>query len=122
MKKFAKYTLKGNTIIEVLIAMGILSFSSALAVLIYLNIQKSSLPFFKVKAIELAELNMQKAIANKEFSEETVAMEEFTVKRTMSSSNEFPDCFVLHVLVFDGTKKKIHELEQVIYKGNEKSF
>jgi len=107
---------------EVLIAMAILSFCSALAVIIYLNIQKSSLPFFKVKAVELAETYMKESFDKKEFADATFSAEEFTVKRHVFTSSDFPDCYLIRVIVFDGTKKKIHELEQLIYKGDEQRF
>jgi prepilin-type N-terminal cleavage/methylation domain-containing protein len=122
MKKLLSYNLRGNTIIEVLIAMAILTFCSTLAVVIYLNIQKSSLPFFKIKAVELAEFYMRQSQDKKEFSDQTFTAEEFTVKRSVGTAGTFPDCYLLRILVFDGTKKKIHELSQVIYKGNERTF
>jgi hypothetical protein len=116
LKGILTYKIKGNTIIEVLIAMGILAFCSALAVVIYLNIQKSSMPFFKIKAVELAEFYMNKTIDEQNINEESFSAEEFTVKRTVSSINEYPDCYNIRILVFDGAKKKVHELEQVMYK------
>ena len=117
MKKIFKYSVKGSSIIEVLIAMAILAFCSALATVIYLNIQKSSLPFFKIKAVELAELYIKNATDSKELTDGSFKVEEFTVNRTISMCGNYPDCINVKVLVFDGNKKKIHELEQVIYKG-----
>jgi hypothetical protein len=107
---------------EVLIAMGILTFCSALAVIIYLNIQKSTLPFFKIKAVELAEFYMKQSFDKKEFTDETFSAEEFTVKRNVGNMNNFPDCYLIRIVVFDGSKKKIHELDQAIHKSNERNF
>ncbi|MBA3681208.1 MAG: hypothetical protein H0W73_08595 [Bacteroidetes bacterium] len=115
MKLLKKY-LKGNTIIEVLIALAITSFCSGLAVIIYLNIQKSSLPFFKIKAVELAEIRMKETLLKRTFFEETYKEEEFTVKKTISSHELFNDCYVIRMVVFDGTKKKLFELENVVYR------
>jgi type II secretory pathway pseudopilin PulG len=118
MLKLFKHKLKGNTIIEILIALAILSFCSSLAVVIYLNIQKSSKPFFKIKAVELAEFYMKDALDKNTFTEETFKAEGFTVKKQVKINGQFSDCYIIRVIVFDGTKKKIHELESSIYKGN----
>lgn len=115
MKLRTKY-VKGNTIIEVLIALAITAFCSGLAVIIYLNIQKSSLPFFKIKAVELAEFHMKETLQKRTFTEETYKDEEFTVKKTISSNELFNDCYVIRMVVFDVTKKKIFELETTVYR------
>jgi hypothetical protein len=115
--RFANYKLKGNTIVEVMIAMSILTFCSVLAVVIYINIQKSSLPFFKIKAVELGELYMTRSIEQKEFDDQTFSAEEFSVKRSVDISTDYSDCINIRILVFDGSKKKIHELTQLVFKG-----
>jgi prepilin-type N-terminal cleavage/methylation domain-containing protein len=113
MKRLIRHKLKGNTIIEVLIALAIISFCASLAVVIYLNVQKSSLPFFKVKAIELCEKYMKEAFDQKTFMEETFRNEEFSIKKTVSVHPEFQDCYQIRIIVFDVMKKKVHELESV---------
>ncbi len=115
--KAVKY-LKGNTIIEVLIALAIMSFCSSLAVIIYLNIQKSSLPFFKIKAVEIAEFHMKETLQKKTFFEETYKDEEFSVKKSISSHQLYNDCYVIRMVVFDGAKKKLHELETTVFREN----
>ncbi len=118
MKLYKNKYLKGNTIIEVLVALAITSFCSSLAVIIYLNIQKSSLPFFKLKAVELCEKHMKETLDKRTFTEETYKDEEFTVKKTISLHETFSDCYIIRLVVFDGNKKKIHELETLVYRGN----
>lgn len=108
--------LKGNTVIEVLIALAIISFCASLAVIIYLNIQKSSLPFFKIKAEELASYYIEDALKNKTFTEETFKAEEFSVKKTVEMHPQFQDCYIIRILVFDGNKKKLHELETSVFR------
>lgn len=108
----------GNTIIEVLVAMSIMTCCSALAVVIYLNIQKSSLSFFKIKATEIAETYLRETIRSGDFSEGTARVEEFTLKRTVYPAERFPDCLVTRIIVFDVNKKKVLELESVNYRGN----
>lgn len=97
--------------------MAILTFCSALAVIIYLNIQKSTLPFFKIKAVELAEFYMKKAMNEKGFDDRIFQAEEFTVKRSATISKEYPDCYEIRMIVFDCSKKKVHEIEQLIFNA-----
>ena len=105
MLQKSKY-LKGSTIIEVLIALAILSFCTSLAIIIYLNIQKSSLPFFKLKAQELANYYMDDALNNKTFISDNFKQEEFSVTKTVALNEQFRDCYLIRIIVFDNSKKK----------------
>lgn len=104
--------------VEVLIALAITSFCASLAVIIYLNIQKSSLPFFKVKAVELAEFYMKETLDKSTFTDENYVEEEFTIKKTIGSAENFLDCSLIRIIVFDGTKKKVFELESLVHRQN----
>jgi len=104
--------------VEVLIALAITSFCASLAVVIYLNLQKSSLPFLKVKAIELAEQYMKESLDHYSLFDESYIAEEFTVKKNVVPSENFPDCSTIRILVFDVSKKKIHELETEVFNGS----
>jgi hypothetical protein len=112
--KVNTYKLKGHSIIEVLIALALTSFCASLATIIYLNVQKSSLPFFKVKAVELAEFYMQETLAKHTLQNENYKAEEFTIKKSIEPSQDFPDCALVRIFVFDVTKKKVFELETLI--------
>src|SRR5688500_14858929 len=106
--------LKGNTILEVMIALAITSFCASLAMVIYLNIQKSSLPFFKINSVDLAEFYMKETLDKNTFSEETYKTEEFTVKKVIGMHDYFNDCYVVRMMVFDASRKKIAELETTV--------
>ncbi len=111
-----KTKIKGNTMMEVLIALVIMSFSIALATNIYMNIQKSNKSFFKLKVIELSETALQKYSQHITANEETFKVEEFTIKKIVSSHQLLNDCLVLRVIVFDNQLKKIHEQETVVHQ------
>lgn len=108
------YRLKGSSLVEVLIALAITSFCAALASAIYLNIQKSSLPFFKVKAMEIAGSYMSETLEKRNFSEEEYTVEEFMVRRKIEPAALFPDCYLVRIMVFDMSRKKIAELESLV--------
>jgi hypothetical protein len=114
-KNLIIFRIKGSSIMEVLIALAITSFCASLAIVIYLNIQKSSLPFFKIKAIELAELYMKETLDKSTFFEESYTAEEFTAKKTVGSDERFPDCYRVRIIVFDASKKKLYELQTLVY-------
>jgi hypothetical protein len=102
---------------EVLIAMVIISVCSSLAMVMYLNIQRSSRSFFKMKAVELCEFYMKETMDKKSYFEETWQAEEFTVKKAITAHEVFSDCAVIRIIVFDGVKKKIGELETVVMQN-----
>jgi type II secretory pathway component PulJ len=118
VKQERNIKLKGNTIVEVLIALAIMSFCTSLAVVIYLNVQKSSLPFFKLKAAEVAELYMDKSLKEKSFMEETFTSGEFTVRKFVNRNERYADCFNLRVVVCDGSRKKLFELGAQVHEDN----
>lgn len=103
--------------VEVLIALAITSFALVLASFIYLRLQKSSKPFFKVKAVELAETYMGKAWKDVALMDETYTHEEFTIKRSVRTHPVFVDCQTVRVVVFDLNKTAVFELESLMYKG-----
>ena len=95
-----------------------ISFCSSLAIIIFLNIQKSSLPFFKIKAEELASHCLESTLKNKSFLDDNFNSEEFSVKKTVTINSLFNDCLLIRIIVFDGNKKKLHEMETSVLKPN----
>lgn len=86
-------------------------------VIIFLNIQQSSVPFLKLKANEVAENALHEAIEYHNFTDEEFKREEFFVRKTVSTHDFLRDCFNLRILVFDTERKKITELSQLVYGG-----
>ncbi|MFO0356999.1 MAG: type II secretion system protein J [Sphingobacteriaceae bacterium] len=114
MKGKLKIKVKGNTIVEVLIALTILTICSTLAIRIFLNVTKSNTSFFKLKAIELAEVKLLKSIKDKDFTENITKAEEFTVKQSIKSSEQYQDCICMQITVMDNDLKVVAELKQVV--------
>lgn len=119
-KKSLNKKVKGSTIIEVLVAMAILSICSVLAVIIYLNIQKSTLPFLKIKAMELAKSELDKTLLAEDYFDRSGEVEGFNIVRSVKAKEGFPDCLALRIIIFDQQKKKLVELERTIYTAFEK--
>jgi prepilin-type N-terminal cleavage/methylation domain-containing protein len=108
-----KRSYKGNTLPEVLVALAITSFCATLAVVIYVNIQKSTLPFIRVKAGELAQKYLQEALERKDYFDNAYTEEEYSIKKTVSRSAAFYDCMTISIKVFDTDKKLLTELNAV---------
>lgn len=101
---------KGSTLPEVLVALAITSFCATLAVIIYINIQKSTLPFIRLKAGELAAHYMQEALEQHDYFDNSYVEEEYTIKKAVSGNAVFYDCIDIHISVYDAAHKKITEL------------
>lgn len=106
---------KGNTLVEVMIALALTSFAATLAVVIYLNIQKSTVPFFKMKASEIASRYMEETISEKDFFDRSEEEQGFVVRRKVVRHPVFYDCNKITISVFDAEKKKLAELQTTAY-------
>lgn len=106
---------KGNTLPEVLIAIVIISFTSALGMTIYLNIQENTQPFMKLKAAEIANHHLNISEQNKDYFDKSFSEEEFTIKKTIKPAELYPDCLILKISVSNKTEKRIYEIEKLIY-------
>jgi type II secretory pathway pseudopilin PulG len=109
--------IKANTLPEVLIAIVIITFSSALGVTIYLNIQQNTQPFFKLKAQEIAIRQFKQSIQQHDYFDKTIKEEQFTVVKTVKPSEQYPDCVILKITVLSSAEKKMCELQQLIYEN-----
>lgn len=107
--------LKANTLPEVLIAIVIISFTSALGVSIYLNIQESTQPFLKLKANEVAQRVLIDTETTKDFFDNNYKEEEFNIKKTILKPEMYPDCIIINIKISNKTDKKIREIQKLIH-------
>lgn len=110
-----KKRYKGNTLPEVLIAMAIITFTSTIGIVIYINIQQNTQPFIKLKASELAAKYLLKSEREKDYFDKSFKEEEFTIKQTITRVDNYPDCLVLKISVSTLQEKKISELQKLIH-------
>ena len=108
---------KGTTLPEVLIAIVIISFTSALGVTIYLNIQQNTQPFKHLKANEIGNKYLREAVNNHDFFDKNYKEEEFTIKKTTARVEQYPDCMLLKIVVSTATERKLCELQKIIYSN-----
>jgi prepilin-type N-terminal cleavage/methylation domain-containing protein len=106
---------KGNTLPEVLIAIVIISFTSALGVSIYINIQENTHPFLKLKGNELATRYMLESEQTHDYFDKSFNEEEFSIKKTVAHSDIYPDCLILKISVSNKAEKKICEIQKLIH-------
>lgn len=110
-----KRKYKGNTLPEVLIAIAIMSFASVMGMGIYVNIQENTQPFLKLKASELAANCLRQAEEKRDYLDREYKEEEFTLKKSITHCERYPDCIVIKVSVFHQTEKKVCELQKLIH-------
>lgn len=110
-----KRTYKGNTLPEVLIAIAILSFASVMGMGIYVNIQENTQPFLKLKASELATNRLRETEEKRDYLDQEYKEEEFSLKKTISHSERYPDCIIIKITVFHKTEKKVCELQKLVH-------
>ena len=106
---------KGNTLPEVLIAIVIITFTSAMGITIYLNIQQNTQPFIKVKALELANKYLLQGQQTTTYFDEQFKEEEFSIKKTITRIPDYPDCILLKISVSTKQEKKISEVQKILY-------
>ena len=106
---------KGNTLPEVLIAIVIISFTSALGITIYVNVQENTQPFMKLKAQEIANRCLTESEQAHDYFDKSYTEEEFRVTKTASHLATYPDCVLLKITVSGKTEKRICEIQKVIH-------
>jgi len=106
---------RGNTLPEILIAIVIITFTSAIGVTIYLNIQQNTQPFIKLKAAELAHKYLAESEQSGDLFDKTVKEEEFSIKKTVTRVENYPDCVLLKIVVSTKQEKKISEVQKILY-------
>lgn len=106
---------KGNTLPEVLIAIVIISFTSALGMMIYINIQENTQPFLKLKANEIAKKAFETSMQNQDYFDKTYQEEGFTIKKKIAHSVSYPDCIILKITVSNKEEKKIGEIQKIVH-------
>jgi prepilin-type N-terminal cleavage/methylation domain-containing protein len=106
---------KGSTLVEVLVALAITSFCATLAVIIYLNIQQSTLPFTRIKASELADKYLNEAISKKDYFDNQYTEEEYIIKKVIVRNTVYTDCRDLTISVFDINNKRLAWLQTTLY-------
>lgn len=114
MKSILRYKVNGSSLVEVLIALVILSFTSMLAVIIYNNIQSSNKTFFKLKAVEIAESEMNSSIDKKLLIDETKELNGYLLNKKIVRHSSFLDCVILTINVFDGNKNRLFQLNRIV--------
>lgn len=110
-----KRKYKGNTLPEVLIAIVIISFASALGITIYINIQENTQPFLKLKATDIATHYLKETEEKREYLDQDYKEEAFSVRKTITHSEQYPDCILVKISVTHKAEKKVCEIQKLIH-------
>jgi hypothetical protein len=114
-EKILRKKLKGNTLPEVMIALTIITFCSTMGIIIYLNIQESTMPFIRMKSNEIAVKALNESIAKKDYFDGSTREEEFTINKVVLKNPIYPDCMDIKITVLNIQQKKTSELVATVY-------
>ncbi len=106
-----KKKIKGNSILEVLIALVIMTASTCSAIMICENIQRSNSSFFRLKAIGIAEDVFKKELIDGIAQDKIFSAEGFKVQKKAFRHQLLNDCYVIDLKIFDATGKLLEELQ-----------
>ncbi len=106
---------KGNTLPEILIAIVIISFTSTLGIVIFLNIQQSEQSFNKLKANEIALQILKESELQHNYIDQTFKQNEFTITKTIKNNTMYPDCIVLKVTVLNNQHNSLVEYQKLMH-------
>lgn len=116
MNRLKHIKLRGSSIVEVLVALAISTICIYLGVAIFLGIQNSSRTFSRLKAAEFCEKYMDQTMVEKSYADQIFHLDNFSLSKTVTRHEELWDCYIVRLIVFDSKKKKIGELESVVFE------
>lgn len=116
LNKYKNKKLFASSLIEVLVALSILSICSTLLMLTLIRIQRANPSQLKLKAIELATQQLNESYKNRNTSETSVVIENLIVNQTTVTDSYFADCDNIFISVYTIDRDKLVELNYSLKK------
>ncbi len=104
-------SLKASTLVEVLIAMVIITFSINLVLVISLKITHSSSNFTRLKAYEIAKEVLNSSIQEQAYFDEVLFRNKFKINKHTNIKEHLIE---INIDVFNNEKRKIAHIQRVI--------
>lgn len=115
------FKLRASTLIEVLVAMVIISISFGIAMMIVMNLLKAQNNKSKIEAYFIANNIISQIKPDSKLIDEQIDFVNLYVEKTVTSSTKSKNIAIISVKVFDKTKRKIFEKKTLqIIQLNEK--
>lgn len=111
---FFQRRVAASSIVEVTTALVIISMVFSLAIIIYLNVQRSGSSFLKTDSIMMIEDVFAETTILKKYENKTVKFEDITVYQEVSSSDQ-PDLLIVRLEARDEQGKLIAEQNHLVY-------
>ena len=99
-----KRKIKGSSVVEVMVAMVIVTLVFSISSMIYLNIQKTVPTLTVLKTIEVSKQYLAETLNKKLFFDESITVEDFEITRTISRDEIYRDCLVIRVTARQNSK------------------
>lgn len=107
--------LKAATIIESIVAMTLIMISFGIAMMIFVNINKSNNNFQKFRAKLIINEMAEKTINENNYTNEVIKGKNIKVTRTISSYKSYTDLKLLLIEAHNSEGKKIAERKELIF-------
>ena len=114
-KQVLKVRMAASSIVEVTTALVIISMIFSLAMIIYLNVQRSGISFRKVDGVIMMEEVYAETKNLKKYEDRTEEREDIIIYQKVSASGESPDLLVIQLEARDAQGKVIAEQKHLIY-------
>jgi Tfp pilus assembly protein PilV len=114
----SKATVKGSTLVEVLIAMILIIVVFGIAMMIFTNVTSSSLSVKKIRAAAVLHDAMLSAEQSKDPITQTITVDDIAIGEEVKPYNGNPALLYMHFTAYDNNQQKVAELEKVILNNN----
>lgn len=105
---------KAFTLVETIVALVITMICVGIAFNIILNVEKSGNNFKKIQAHFYLLQELNKVKNEKKFLDENIDKDNMRIEKTFTQYQSIDKLYVMKLIVFDGTGKKMDELKQLV--------
>ena len=118
IRQLITVTAKGSTVIEVIIAMVLITVVLGIALMIIGNVTRSSLSYQKLRAESLLRTTASD-IVSPEKGTKTLKVDDITIQEEIKAFGDNEALFTLSLSAFDTNGKLLAQLSQIKIAGNE---
>jgi Tfp pilus assembly protein PilE len=114
-----KHSVRGSTILEVIISMIIIIVVFGIAMMIFANVNRLSLSAKKLRAEAILQQTLLLAEHAKDHADQTITVDDLTIKQEITPFENEPGLSVITLTAFDPNHEQVARLKKVIVDHEE---
>jgi type II secretory pathway pseudopilin PulG len=114
-----KHSVRGSTILEVIISMIIIIVVFGISMMIFTNVNRLSLSAKKLRAQAILQQTLLQAEQAKDHTDQTVTVDDLTIKQEITPFENEPGLSVITLTAFDPNHEQVARLKKVIVDHEE---